>query len=67
MEKSPFMGDGAGKNQISGTHGEFATIKEQTGPASKAGKASRSHPSPGGKTEGPSGDVGHLDWNPRQG
>lgn len=63
MEKSPFSGTGAGKNQLSGDH-EISHFKENTGPATKSSKHSKSHPSPGGKTEGPSGDMGVGNWKP---
>lgn len=63
MEKSPFMGTGAGKSQLTGDH-EISHFKENTGPSAKAEKHSKSHPKAGGSTKGPSGDIGVGKWTP---
>ena len=65
MQNSPFSGLGSGKRQLSGKS-TIDSIPENTGPKPSMHK-STSNRSGSGKTEGPSGDVGHLDWNPRAG
>jgi hypothetical protein len=65
MKESPFSGMGSGSNQPSGDSGGIHSVTEKKYGGSKMGtRADKSHPAPGGKTQGPSGDCGVSDWNP---
>ena len=63
-KQGPFTGMGSGSNQTSGESGGITSVHEKSWPKAKSGSHAKSHPTPGGKTEGPSGDAGVSDWNP---
>jgi len=68
MKGNPFTGMGPGKDTPQGEAGGITFVHEKSYPKAKTGSHSKSHPSPGGSTQGPSGDIGHADsWNPREG